>query len=1110
MFKKIVLILFIALFLLCSCKSKDDIKTTDAISSQNDKNYEFTNSEKQRILEDVNAKYQENDLELELVDIKGEKGNCMIVTRFSLNNQYIYQLWYYQDENNIILKSDDKKYTEIFLNNKFIYVKHEILETILLRYDLENNAEEKEMEGGNLNISQSPDRKYLCIFEGNNVKILNSQETLFNKNFYNNKDNKNIKGFLKNNCIWSDDSKKLFIVFSDNEISTVHILNIDDFSFETYCYNDGNFIKESYVLNANNGYVLYNNQKIRVDNKLRESYDMFVYLVNIYTGDTYEVDNLSIDGYGNKNIFVDDDTIEGRDGDGNVTFKYKIDKKFLKDKFLYQAKVNHNKCIIYIKNLNTSSVKYNFDYIKYLYKDKLSQEVLIKGIEENTGWNYDIKSIDNSEENKIKVCIGKNSTLFTKKINKNVDGYYTEDHVLLADLMLDSIVKTFKNDSINYSEEKLAKLKIYFCTENDKPITIPAIGVEIPTEYSYKGLYALQYDEGSKEDEGTLLVRQKIEEEVSKEAGIAVKSKEIFKLQNSYYAVVEIPGLVISYDSEYENINKEYSENKYKENSYELWKYSSGNCKRVLYNSFEIKVEDYKNYNGGSYIYIKSDYTDYIIKYKEENENKILLYECKFSDYIESPNKEYTCFLNNNESVAIINKNNEKIIDVFTDSVYKNKLWFPSIINVSSFWWNNDSKRYYFTLGDAFISLYQIDLETLELNDFGEIQCSMDGYMLNKDKEYIVYSTDVFRYDMDSHIEYINSKKGLELNFINLKTKERYNIDKRLDGKFNAKRIGDSIVEYNDPYNYNSRITYDLSDKIDDKKIKIRKNIIPFILENYNNEQYYTNKNLLLLDTYKIDNMYYQLIEVKVDKNSKTYELWRFLGNGYEKIMSNMDMVIPLNKENNLYLYYENSTDNKLLKISKDNIITAYEGKISSLSLSPNKKYISLYNTDGNIAVLDEDDNILIKDNIFTDLLEKNKLSSLEIGVSVWSGNSCNLIMMIKNTKNEKLAGIKLVDTNNKAVKSVEQFIDCLYNKIYLSMEKGFVLYATNREFSNEGLGNISDNIHLILENLYTGEKIEIAKSSYEYFNFYVKENVIEYYTGNGTKFYIIEESFFE
>lgn len=339
MYRKIVIILLITL-LLCSCKSKDDIKN---INSQNYINHEFTDFEKRSILEVVNVKYEDNDLDLELVDIKGEKGNCMVITRFSLNNQYIYQLWYYKNENNIELKSEDKYYTEMFLNNNIIYVKHEILETILISYDLKNNAEEKKLEGDYLNIMQSPNGKYLCILDENNVKIMNNQETLLNKNFYNNKDNLNIEGFLKNNCIWSDDSKKLFIVFSDYEISTVHILNTDDFSFKTYCYNDGNFIKEEYVLNANNGYVLYNSYKIRLDNKQIANLDMCVYLANIYTGDIYEVDNLAIDGYVNKNIFVDDDTIEGRDLDCNVTFNYKINKKFLDEKFLDRAKINNNR-----------------------------------------------------------------------------------------------------------------------------------------------------------------------------------------------------------------------------------------------------------------------------------------------------------------------------------------------------------------------------------------------------------------------------------------------------------------------------------------------------------------------------------------------------------------------------------------------------------------------------------------------------------------------------------------------------------------------------------------------------------------------------------------------
>lgn len=146
----------------------------------------------------------------------------------------------------------------------------------------------------------------------------------------------------------------------------------------------------------------------------------------------------------------------------------------------------------------------------------------------------------------------------------------------------------------------------------------------------------------------------KVQEEVEVLTGLVnVEVSELFNIENIYYIKVKLPNLMVHEgyvevgDGNYTSI-LEYNDTE--ENGiekcigdfYEVWRYEKDTARRVLDNMTDVVYSQ-----DNDKITIDGKYNNYIIKLGNDDVGKQrVLYECYYTDILNSDNGKFTCYIN--------------------------------------------------------------------------------------------------------------------------------------------------------------------------------------------------------------------------------------------------------------------------------------------------------------------------------------------------------------------------------------------------------------------------------------------------------------------------------
>lgn len=449
---------------------------------------------------------------------------------------------------------------------------------------------------------------------------------------------------------------------------------------------------------------------------------------------------------------------------------------------------------------------------------------------------------------------------------------------------------------------------------------------------------------------------------------------------------------------------------------------------------------------------------------------------------------KYSCTINKDGDIYVLDNNGTKI---FENNLSTNEYTWDSLVSeVISLEFNKNYDKVIVVTGVmARRLLYVVDIDKQKLVCYGSISDYRNNNVINYENDYVVFYTNPTSYDVYSHAQEINSKKYDELKLINLKTEEVITLDKSLNLLGSLEQIDTNTIKYANDYNRSNLL--DLSCYFDQERVKVRDNIVHFIIENDTNAEY-KDKTISLLETYYINNQYYQKIKVSTNQDSNVYELWCFKNEVYNKVLQGEQLDCYLFNDK----LYASST-----KLRNPNfvMVNGYDTELIScllvkqFSISPNKKYFAISDPAGHFAVFDNYNNQIININLY-DKVEDYLKSNLEIEHVIWDNNDENAIVMIKDTNTKILMDIKVVNIKNKSSHSINIPIKCKYDEFYYDVEKSFVLFASKNEYKSDGSVNETDNMHLYVYNIINEKILEIAQGDYDRCYFIYEQDMVKCY----------------
>ncbi len=141
-----------------------------------------------------------------------------------------------------------------------------------------------------------------------------------------------------------------------------------------------------------------------------------------------------------------------------------------------------NEAVIYIG----SGTDYKESLV--LTDEEITPELLIGKISEFTGWNLDLADDVTTGKGGMTVCFAKTSSIFTGPPEEQNEDYFVYDKRQLCQEIFDSVKHTLQYNFVDPKLGNPEELNVYFCTENNEPITIDDIGITIPLDEPYNGL----------------------------------------------------------------------------------------------------------------------------------------------------------------------------------------------------------------------------------------------------------------------------------------------------------------------------------------------------------------------------------------------------------------------------------------------------------------------------------------------------------------------------------------------------------------------------------------------------------------------------------------------
>lgn len=564
-------------------------------------------------------------------------------------------------------------------------------------------------------------------------------------------------------------------------------------------------------------------------------------------------------------------------------------------------------------------------------------------------------------------------------------------------------------------------------------------------------------------------VLTKVQDEINTSTGLDnIEVSELFSIGNTYYVKVKIHDLMLHYEyikageDQYTAVtaytDRELSniEEKISGDYYEIWRYENGDLKRILYN-----MEDVVYRQDDDKIIIDGAYNSYIVKLGTDNKEKEkILYECYYTDILNSDNGDFTCYINDFFSVCVVdNKDNKIILNKYIDFYNEfsnedfildnNKVFFPSRMWVMETGWIKNSNMAYFTCYDMsnVILVIDIDKKIVSQPNF----TTGRGYesFIDKDNGYIVSGDTYYALDTDTYMTEHMEKQYHYFYLINLYTSEKFEIAKTIRTKIELKKEDEKTISYT--VSSGDRVKVDISDMIGKDSA--------YIEEGFKDELF---------------------SELSIDEASNI---------NYIKFNDIAYAVVDDGKSKKLIQY----TGNKKVNIIAD--------KLDDVNFSELGKYVSLYNRSGDLVVRDNRGNKYFEDNVFKYALNNNNSDSknqedennIELGVTVWGKNNDKLYILTK--KGDRLRNIFEVNLADKSVRDLAYDIDCRYENIYIDISEGFAAYSTfpGRIFYSYD-EEVNDDVYVYVKYFYPDEKVEIARTKGESINFYIFGNELEYY----------------
>ena len=471
---------------------------------------------------------------------------------------------------------------------------------------------------------------------------------------------------------------------------------------------------------------------------------------------------------------------------------------------------------------------------------------------------------------------------------------------------------------------------------------------------------------------------------------------------------------------------------------------TSERLERILSNMKEVKYS-----HDDDKIIIDGAHNSYIIKLGSDNEGKEkILYECYYTDILNSDNGDFTCYINDFFSVCVVdNKNNEiifnKYIDLekeFSEEDYKfdnKRVFSPGRMQVMETGWIKNSNMAYFACYDMSNTFFVIDIDEKVVFQPNFTTGAGHEDFIDKDKGYIVSGDTNHSLDTDSYMIKHLEKQYNYFYLINLFTLEKFEIAKSIRTEIEPKIEDEKTISY--IASSGERVKVDISDMIE----KDSTHITGF-------------KDIL-----------YTQLSLDDDNNVSFHEF-----------------------NNIVYAIVDDGENKNLIQYTEDNKINIIADKLDDINFSELGKYISLYNGNGDIIVLDKSGDKYLEDNVFNYVSGND--TGIELGVTIWGKNNDTFYILTK--KDDILSNIFEVNMIDKSIKDLASDIDCRYENLYIDISEGYVVYSTFPgpifySYDKE----VNDDVILYVK-YFTGEKVEIARAKGGSIHFYIFDNELQYY----------------
>ena len=517
-------------------------------------------------------------------------------------------------------------------------------------------------------------------------------------------------------------------------------------------------------------------------------------------------------------------------------------------------------------------------------------------------------------------------------------------------------------------------------------------------------------------------VLAKVKDEIVILTGLAdIDTSELFSFDNIYYINVNRSG-----------------------DYYGIWRYENGDLKRILH-----KIEEVVNSRDDDKIIIDGPHNSYIIKLGTNNDGKKkVLYECYYTDILNSDNGDFTCYINDFFSVCVVDNNKNEIIlnkyidinNEFSKEDYildNNRFFTPTRMQIMETGWIKNSNMAYFACYDMSNIFFVIDIDKKAVFQPNSATGAGIEDFIDKNNGYIVSGDTTHALDIDTYMIKQMKKQYNRFYLINLFTLKKFEIAKSINEKIKPQIENDKTISY--IASSGERVKVDISDMI--------------------------GKDSSHITGFK-DRLY---SELSIDDDNVSFHKFN----------------------NSTYAVIDDGENKKLVQNTDDNKLNIIADKLNDINFSELGKYISLYNKNGDIIVLDKNGNKYLEDNVFKYI--SNNDTAIELGVTIWGKN--NDILYILTKKGDNLSNIFEVNMIDKSIKDLAFDIDCRYENLYIDILEGYVVYSTFPgpifySYDKE----VNDDVFIYVKYLSTGEKTEIARVKGASILFYIFNNELELY----------------